>query len=510
MTDTIIKRMEAAANANRDRIAYKCGACAITYGTLWDEARRYAVCLRRQGTSPVVLLQDKRCETVIAMVACLLAGRAYVPVDVKTPAGRVARILQMTGAELVLTDRPVKANGAMVCTLRGLAEQMNGGGISSVDDVHAGEQDADPGTECTAESGAECDADLGAELDENRIAYMIFTSGSTGEPKGVPITAANLGNFANWIAGISPLCDYRNCNVLNQASFAFDLSVADIYYALGNGHTLIANEADMRAEYDHIFELFSTEKINVAVMTPTCMKMCLLNDEFTEENFPEFRCVYFCGERLEKKTVERLFRHFPKLAVINAYGPTEATSAVSAVTVTPEMLVSEEVLPVGEIASAATEIAIEDGEIVLRGASVFSGYLGDTCGRHYTENGVNCYRTGDYGEIRDGKLYCGGRKDSQVKYMGYRIELADIESNLLSVDGVSDCAVTANRNAEGAVSTIRAFVTVEPDGPDETAIRERLARRVPAYMVPKKISVVSELPVNSNGKLDRKALKQYD
>ncbi|MBP5460632.1 MAG: hypothetical protein J6Y20_00695, partial [Lachnospiraceae bacterium] len=82
--------------------------------------------------------------------------------------------------------------------------------------------------------------------------------------------------------------------------------------------------------------------------------------------------------------------------------------------------------------------------------------------------------------------------------------------NLLSVDGVSDCAVTANRNAEGAVSTIRAFVTVEPGGPDEAAIRERLAQKVPAYMVPKKISVVTELPVNSNGKLDRKALKQYD
>lgn len=502
MTDTIIKRMEAAANANRDRIAYKCGARAITYGTLWDEARRYAVCLRRQGTSPVVLFQDKRCETVIAMVACLLAGRAYVPVDVKTPAGRVARILQMTGAELVLTDRPVEVNGAMVCTLRSLPERMNVGGVTSVDALCRGERDAEPGTECAV--------DIDTEPGEDRIAYMIFTSGSTGEPKGVPITVANLGNFANWIAELSPLCDYRNCNVLNQASFAFDLSVADIYYALGNGHTLIANEADMRTEYDHIFELFAAEKINVAVMTPTCMKMCLLNDEFTEENFPEFHCVYFCGERLEKKTVERLFRHFPKLAVINAYGPTEATSAVSAVTISPEMLASEEVLPVGEIASAATEIAIEDGEIVLRGASVFGGYLGGACGGHYTENGVNCYRTGDYGAIRGGKLYCGGRKDSQVKYMGYRIELADIESNLLSVDGVSDCAVTANRNAEGAVSTIRAFVTVEPGGPDEAAIRERLAQKVPAYMVPKKISVVTELPVNSNGKLDRKALKQYD
>ncbi|MBO4628097.1 MAG: AMP-binding protein [Lachnospiraceae bacterium] len=481
MPDTITKRMEAAAKANRDRIAYKCGEHAITYGTLWDEACRCAACIRRQGTSPVVLFQDKRCETVIAMVACLLAGRAYVPVDVKTPAKRVARILAMTGAELVLTDREIDLQRGTVCTLAELA--------------------------CLSENEP---SQPEWELDENRIAYMIFTSGSTGEPKGVPITAANLANFADWIAGLSPLCDYKNCNVLNQASFAFDLSVADIYYALGNGHTLVTNEADMRTEYDRIFEVFAKERINVAVMTPTCMKMCLLNDAFTAENFPEFQCVYFCGERLEKKTVERLFRHFPKLAVINAYGPTEATSAVSAVTITSEMLAAEEVLPVGCMATAATEIAIEDGEIVLRGKSVFGGYLGGVCGGHFTENGTNGYRTGDYGEIRDGKLYCGGRKDGQIKYMGYRIELADIESNLLAVAGVEDCAVTVSGNAEGAVSAIRAFVVCEPGGPDEACVRAALAVRVPAYMVPKKISVVAELPVNDNGKIDRKALRQYD
>ena len=484
MPDTIIQRMETAAMANRDRIAYKCGDSAITYQTLWEEARRYAACIRRQGTSPVILFQDKRCETVIAMVACLLAGRAYVPVDVKTPVGRVVRILEMTGAELVLTDRTIPCDGVTVCTLRELAASVL--------------------------SEKECGAEDYADLDENRIAYIIFTSGSTGEPKGVPITAANLGNFANWIAGLSPLCEYRNCTVLNQASFAFDLSVADIYYALGNGHTLVANEADMRAEYDHIFELFARERITVAVMTPTSMKMCLLNDAFTGENFPNFRCVYFCGERLERRMVERLFRHFPKIAVINAYGPTEATSAVSAVTVTPEMLAAEEVLPVGEIATAATEITVEDGEIVLKGESVFGGYLGGVAGGHFTENGRNCFRTGDYGGIRDGKLYCGGRKDSQIKYMGYRIELADIESNLLAIDGVLDCAVTASRNAEGAVGAIKAYVVCEPGGPDAAAVRKELAGRVPAYMIPKRIEVVPELPVNDNGKIDRKALRQYD
>ena len=119
---------------------------------------------------------------------------------------------------------------------------------------------------------------------------------------------------------------------------------------------------------------------------------------------------------------------------------------------------------------------------------------------------MNCYRTGDCGYIKDGRLYCGGRKDRQVKYMGYRIELDDIESNINRIDGVENSAVAAKFNSDSSVKKITAYVAVNDSTIDEAYIRNRLGEKIPQYMIPKTIKIVEELPVNQNGKTDRKAL----
>ena len=107
----------------------------------------------------------------------------------------------------------------------------------------------------------------------NDIAYIIFTSGSTGDPKGVPISYSNLLNFIEWVNTLKPLSEYENINVLNQASFSFDLSVADIYYALSNGHTLVALDKDNQEDYNNIFKIISDNNVNVLVITPTFIKL---------------------------------------------------------------------------------------------------------------------------------------------------------------------------------------------------------------------------------------------
>ena len=278
-----------------------------------------------------------------------------------------------------------------------------------------------------------------------------------------------------------------------------------MFYSLCNGHTLIALESDIQEDYDDIFNLFSD--INVAVMTPTFMKLCLLNKDFNEINYSNFKCVYFCGEQLEVKTVKKLFSAFPNLNVINAYGPTEATSAVSGILITKEMANSLEILPVGEVDTFATNIEIIDEEIVLKGDSVFSGYLGNYIGGYYKENDINCYKTGDIGYIKDGKLYCKGRKDNQIKYKGYRIELNDIEYNINKIHGVNECAVVAKYNDDLVVKSIKAFVVLDSkQGVDY--IKEELKKLIPIYMIPKAIKIVDQLPINQNGKVDRKALSE--
>ena len=466
----LIERIQNAAHSFPDRIAYCAGRRQITYRELWQTAESCAQYLKGLP-SPLIVYGHKEPHMVLSILSCILAGKTYVPVDCSTPDTRLNSVIEQTKARFILTERSVPCAKAACIRLKDLAD------IASVQ----------------------------RETRRDDIVYIIFTSGSTGTPKGVPISYGNLNSFVNWICGLEPLCGYRNIRVLNQASFSFDLSAADLFYSLCCGHTLTAYEGDAMSGTETLPEILPG--ITAAVMTPTFMKLCLLDPDFKAEKYPLLSCIYFCGEILDVKTVRRLFERFPDLTVLNAYGPTEAASAVCAVRITKETAMTMDPLPVGETASAATDIEIIGDEIVLKGKSVFGGYLSGIPGGWYKENGINCYRTGDIGKIESGLLYCLGRKDRQVKYKGYRIELDEIEAVIRSLDGISDCAVIAKRNTDGSVRSIQAFVTAASEA-DPAEIRTELMHILPSYMIPRTIRTVSALPVNANGKTDRKALEQ--
>ena len=451
-----------------DSIAYKIGDESISYRCLLEKADSYAEILRNQGNSPVMLYGRKSINTVVCILACIIAKRAYIPIDTSIPISRVENIISIAGVGLVLTDENIAINNIPCISLDDLQSAV----ISKADGAR-----------------------------ESDTAYIIFTSGTTGEPKGVPISNDNLSNFVSWISSLRPLCDYEKANVMNQAQFCFDLSVADLYYSLCNGHKLISYEADKGT----VAEFIKSNDINVAVITPTFARLCLLDDKFCKEHCPSLKCIYFCGETLEKKTVSRLFQRFPNLRIINAYGPTEATSAVSASEITTAMLESSSSLPIGDCDSFATEIFIDNDEIILRGKSVFGGYINFDSKNAYND-GQNCYRTGDLGYIKDGKLYYVGRKDSQIKYKGYRIELGDIESNLMKIDGVIESAAIAKKDGN-FVKAIWAYVVVDNNA-DETELKAQLSMLVLDYMVPKKIKIIDKMPINSNNKIDRRALEK--
>lgn len=448
------------------KIAYQVKDERITFGELWELANIYADLLIRQGTSPVIIYGHKEIYVIVTILACIIAKRTYVPIDIGMPLPRVERCAAESKAGLIITERNINIDNVLSCDLNYLKNFK----------------------------------DNPKNLINNDTAYIIFTSGSSGEPKGVAISYDNLNNFISWICSLKPLKDYKDINVLNQACFSFDLSVADLYYSLVNGHTLIALE-----DADNYEEIFKTlADVNVAVMTPTFIKLCLLDPLFNRDNYHKLKCVYFCGEQLEVKTVIKLFRAFPDLNVINAYGPSEATSAVSAVNITKDMLRSK-LLPVGDMGNLASDIQIIDGEIVIKGKSVFRGYLGNIAGGHYKENNVDCYRTGDIGYIEDNRLYCVGRGDRQIKYKGYRIELDDIEYHINQIPYVKECCVIAKYSDDCIVKAIKAFVVLEKDAKAD-GIKDELAKKIPRYMIPKTIEVLDRLPVNQNGKIDRKAL----
>lgn len=471
----MISKLEKIVESNQENIAYVINKDKITYLELWNKANQLALSLRKQGISPIIIYGHKTIEMIISIVACLIAKRAYVPIDLCTPISRIEEIVKTTKSTLIIKNEQIDLQNIDCMSI----DEINNNFINNNE----------------------------YETSSNDLAYIIFTSGSTGNPKGVPISYENLENFISWITKIPTLKKYKNINVLNQASFSFDLSVADIYFSFYSGHTLIALDKKVQEDYNEIFNVIYNNKINLMVVTPTFMKMCLLNKEFDKTNFPNLKSIYFCGEQLGVDTAKKVFESFPNISILNAYGPTEATSAVCATEITKEML-RQELMPAGDVNTAAVQITIENEEIILNGKSVFNDYIDDYQSSFQKGKNISAYHTGDLGYIEDNHLYCKGRIDNQIKYKGYRIELGDIENNILKINGVKETVVIAKYNDDTrTVKIIKAFITTE-NNIDENTIKKELSKIIPNYMMPKKIEIIDKIPMNNNGKYDRKKLQE--
>ena len=238
-------------------------------------------------------------------------------------------------------------------------------------------------------------------------------------------------------------------------------------------------------------------------MTPTFIKILLTDNNFNDNNYPNIKYMFFCGELLEVETVRKIKERFNKVKVINAYGPTEATCFVSLIEINSKML-KEEYIPVGKLNTSAVKIELDNNEIILKGKSVFNGYLDLKSDNYYKEKKTNCYKTGDIGIIENNYLYCKGRIDNQIKYQGYRIELEDIENNLLKLKNIKEAVAVAKYN-NNIVKLIKAYVVLNKEM-KEHEIKKELSKLIPNYMIPKKIIIIDKIPVNNNGKYDRKKL----
>jgi D-alanine--poly(phosphoribitol) ligase subunit 1 len=454
-----------------DRPAYISGRETLTYGALWDKASRLATYLQRNGDSPVLVYGHKDPYMLISFIACLISGRTYVPCDTSFPVERVKYCFEKSGAGIVL----------------------------AVDDFPTAGLPQLSKEEITDICVRECETDILSE--HTNAAYIIFTSGSTGKPKGVPISCRNLENFIQWVTNIPEITQIKNTVILNQASFSFDMSVADIFISLVQGNTLFALTREEQKDFSLLFSRMEESRCRMMICTPSFMQLCLCDGTFDNKLLPVLDTVFFCGEVLHVGVVRSLYKRFPGIKIINAYGPTEATCAVCAVTITPDML-SAVSLPIGKVETAAVEITITNadahgvGEITLSGKSVFGGYIGE---QKLNEN----YLTGDYGTIKDGLLYFHGRKDNQIKYKGYRIEPEETEAVLRTIPGVKNAFVIPIYNKNKKVLSFTAVIETGVALDDNDIIAE-LKKQLPEYMIPKNYVFTEHLPLNSNLKSSRK------
>ena len=445
-------------------------------------------------STPVIVHGHKHPLMLVAFLACVKSGHPYVPVDSSTPASRLRAIMESSGARLLLAVDPVEMPGIEVWGRERLAA-------------------AEPG-----------EVDLEAVGDDDPY-YVIYTSGSTGRPKGVQISRASVAAFVDWaLTLIGPAPDGGHV-LLNQAPFSFDLSVYELMMSQASGAKMVSIDRDHIARFKDLYDEVGRSGATVWVSTPSFADLCLASKAFDATLLPRLRTFLFCGEALSNETARELRRRFPDASVINTYGPTESTVAVTSVVCDDDLLDACPVLPVGT-PKPGTTIQIrrpddtladegETGEIVIAGDTVSLGYLGQpelTAEQFTVVDGQRAYRTGDAGFLRDGMLHFAGRIDFQVKLHGYRIEIEDIETNLRSLPDVQHAVVLpVTKEDGGPISHLHAFVQL-PEVPESplratVALRKQLKGLLPDYMIPKSFSYVEAIPLTANGKADRTALR---
>lgn len=517
VTNELLDAVMRTADETPDAVAYHThGVDDVSYASLWDGACRIAWALLDHvpNKAPVIVYSGKTPLAVMSFLGCLLAGHAFVPVDSELPVQRVHDIASQIEGAVLLACEDVPHE---------LAHDLESGLVVDVRRVldtseHIRGRQSTPPRESWVKG--------------EDTHYIIFTSGSTGRPKGIEVSAANVANFMRWLRGFPLVCDGGR-TFLDQAHYSFDLSEYELVGSLATGGRLHAVSSEVAKDYRALFDELAASGVEIWVSTPSFADFCLVDKDFSRELLPELGMFLFCGEELHRTTAHELRRRFPKARIVNTYGPTESTVAVTYVELSDEELSGGEgALPVGR-PREGTELRIVDpdtGRACPAGVSGEIVIVGDTVAKGYYENPEKTqeaffqteladgtptrgYHTGDLGHVDEGgMLFCEGRFDSLVKLNGFRIELGEVEGCLAEAPGVAQAAVVPVRR-DGRVRSLRAFVVLEErlvDGDFELARRLKgfLSSHLPSYMVPRSIKFVERMPLTANGKVDRKALQR--
>ncbi|HEX8766910.1 MAG TPA: amino acid adenylation domain-containing protein, partial [Jatrophihabitans sp.] len=486
-----------AASAARfpDRVAVRFDGADVSYAGLEEQANRLGRLLRDGhpvGPEQVVaILLDRGPAIAWAQLAVLKAGAAWLALDPSHPVKRIGFQLADAGAVLVVTD---SAHAPMLPP-----------------DLPRVELDDPEVARRLAESSAAAPA-CAARPDNG--AYLIYTSGSTGTPKGVLVPHRAVVNFvggAGALFSISP-----QDRVLQFANPSFDVSVFDIYAALGHGATSVAAPRSVLHDVDLLADLLRRERITLADLPPAVLGL------LDPESLPDLRALFVGLEAFPAELVNRW--RTPRRQFHNGYGPTEATVACVDYPCPQEPLTGPP--PIGRAmpnqhayvldpAGNLAPIGIP-GQLHIAGAGLARGYLGKpalTAERFlpcpFGAPGERMYATGDIAAWQaDGQLQFLGRADRQVKIRGLRIELGEIEHALATFPGVTQTAVIVNTTTPrlDAYLALDHNQTTEEDGLDRAALLNHLTQHLPHHMIPATFTVLPSLPLNSSGKVDLERL----
>ncbi|MFE9635254.1 amino acid adenylation domain-containing protein [Streptomyces sp. NPDC006463] len=498
-TATLTSLLDAQAARTPDAVAVAFEGESVSYGELHTRAEALARVLRNRGVGPesvVALAVPRSPDLVVALLAVLKAGGAYLPVDPDYPAERIAFMLADAAPVLLLTTADT-------------ADRLTAGGPDVPRLLVDREQPDEP-----APTGPP------APLSADHPAYVIYTSGSTGRPKGVQVPHRGIVNRLLWMQHQYGLT--RDDRVLQKTPSGFDVSVWEFFWPLIQGATLVVARPDGHKDPAYLAELIRAEGVTTAHFVPSMLQVFV--QEPAAADCTGLRRVICSGEALPEELQRQFLALLPGVGLHNLYGPTEASVDVTAWECAGDPGPVPIGRPVWNTRAYVLDAALRPvapgapGELYLAGRQLARGYLGRpalTAERFtadpYGPAGARMYRTGDLARwTADGVLEYLGRTDDQVKIRGFRIELGEIEAALTRHDAIASAAVLAREDRPG--DKVLVAYTVAEAGAVASAdeLRAHLAGRLPEHMVPAAFVALDGLPVTANGKLDRKALPAPD
>lgn len=492
----VLEWLENSAKKFPNKTAFICQSESVTYAELLEQTQRASTAFVEKGerNKPVVIFLDKGIDALIAMFAVVYSGNCYTIIDTQMPKSRILKIYETLKPLGVITDKEHLPFVEQWC-----------------DDAY-----------CIEElKKAEAAKDKLLQIRNNGLdtdpLYILFTSGSTGTPKGVVISHRAVIDFINTF---QKTFSFSEDDVFaNQAPFDFDVSVKDIYTSLSIGATVAIIPKQMFSNPTALADYLCEKKTSVMIWAVSAL--CLLTTFHTlDYKTPEtVKKILFSGEVMPIKHLSQWCEKLPDCMFVNLYGPTEITCNCTYHIIDNKQVAQP--LPIGkafdgkqvflldknnnEILSANTA-----GEICVCGASLSSGYYRneEQTQKSFVQNplgnsnGERMYRTGDLGYYdEDGNLYFSGRKDFQIKHLGHRIELEEIESAIYDVEGIERCCCVFDEKK----SKLYAFYT---GNMEKRELFQTLKEELPLFMIPGALRKRDELPLTKNGKIDRKALKK--
>ncbi|MCM3045630.1 non-ribosomal peptide synthetase [Bacillus altitudinis] len=477
-------------------VALSAGDHTMTYAELNEQANRLARHLQKNGVNHqtvTAILAERTPELIVSLLAVLKAGATYVPIDPDYPESRIQYMLKDSGATHLLT------HSSFISQTRSLAFD---GTYLFADDQEILLMSSE-------------NLPLEAGLDDT--AYIMYTSGTTGQPKGIMTTHSNI---ARVVKNTNYLTILETDTLLSLSNSVFDGFTFDVYGALLNGAKLVLPQKETILDMGKLTELIKGEHISV-MFVPTAL-FHLLVDEGTDW-MRGVRKVLFGGERASVQHVRKAFDVMGKGRLLNVYGPTESTVFATYYPIDEAIPLEAHSIPIGKPLNQTGAYILSEhrqlqpigmvGELCLSGKGLAKGYLNrpDLTKQvfipHPFASGERLYRTGDLAYFREnGLIEYAGRVDDQVKIRGHRIELTEIEANLLMHPGVKQAVLLADHD-ETNHTRLLAYITCDDAWKGKLDdIKSRLKERLPAYMLPHELIELENLPLTPNGKVDKRQL----